>query len=1090
MVKKLLSTLLLCFVVTGWAAAQTGTISGKVVDSESGESLPGVNIVLTEIQRGVATDGNGEFSITDVDFGTYTLRASFVGYKVYQEQINLNQSQYEVRIELVSDAQQLEDVVVTAFGLDRETKSVGYAVQEVGGDDLSMVKDQNIVGSLSGKVAGVQVISAAGAAIGGSDKIRLRGVNGLTDGQPLFVVDGVPINNRSFSAEAVGRDYGNLASDLNMDNIESVSVLKGAAASAMYGSRASNGVILITTKKGGSGDGSVGVSYSNNTSFDQVSILPNYQNEYAGGYTQDFIQYTDPVDGQTYNGLNYAADESWGPRMDDQEYRPWWSWYHGDFDGDGTDDYGKTAKLSPRPDNVRNFFESGVKVDNSLAIEGGNERSAYRLSVSNTMQQGVMPNSELSKNYLNFNGSLQVTDRLTSSINFNYVNTAGKGRPAQGYSVAQGNPIQSFNQWFQRQLDMSKLKNYRLEDGSLASWNIRSHTNTRPLYWDSPYFTVNENVAEDERDRVYGNFTLSYQVMDNLEVTGTIQTDFYDFIVEDRIASGGLEQDWYQMVKRSRQENNYQLHLDYQEDFDDISFNGFLGGNIRTEDYNLSAQSTVGGLSTANFYNIDASKDRPNVTTLREEKEVRSVYGTASIGWKDMVYVEATGRNDWSSALPANDNSNFYYGLSGSLVFTELGPLQGNDILSFGKIRASIAQVGDEIDPYQIASTYEVMTPYGSNPAMDVPETLNNPTLTASVSTDYELGLDMRFLQGRVGFDVNVYQSVREDEILQLQVSPASGYEEVTINAGEFVSEGVEVSLDGALVETRDFRADLTVNWATSTSRVEKLAEGLTSRNLENAYFGVGLFAREGQELGTIVTQGGYGGYATDDQGRNLINPNNGHYALESNKELGNLLPDWTGGTRLDISYKNFDFGAFFEFQKGGQFYSVSKMFNAYSGLGEKTVGDNVLGNPLRDPISGSGGVPGYYVPLENADPNSGGVLVEGVDDNGNEVKHLYDAATHFIYQFYNKENWIYDASYIKLREVKLSYNLPQEWLANLPVQRASVGAFAKNVALLYASTGGVDPSSIQNGTTGFSFWEGAGLPPTRSIGFNVNLKF
>jgi hypothetical protein len=750
--------------------------------------------------------------------------------------------------------------------------------------------------------------------------------------------------------------------------------------------------------------------------------------------------------------------------------------------------------LESNPDNIRNFFDNGVQFDNSLAINGGSDNATYRLSVGNVNQQGVFPGSDLNRNNLNFKGNLQVTDRLTTRLSISYTNTEGRNRPTQGYSPGQGNPVQSFNQWFQRQLDMSKLRNYRMPDGTLASWNIRSNTNLRPLYWDSPFFTVRENISNDERDRVFGNFSMRYNLSDNLSLEGKIHTDFYDFIVEDRIASGGLETDWYQMIKRSRQENNYEFSLNYNEDFRDFSVNAFLGGNIRKQNYNLSDQQTSGGLSTPNFFNIAASNDRPNVRTFKEEKEVRSLYGTASFGWRDVVYVETTLRNDWSSALPADDNSNLYYGFSTSLVFSELGPFSGSDVLSFGKIRASIAQVGDEIDPYQIAQTYEVKNPYGGQPAMAVPNTLANPSLIAAVSTDYELGLDMRFFQGRYGLDVNLYQSVRNDEVLQLDVSPTSGYEEVTINAGEFVSEGIEASLDGAIVQTQDLNINLGVNWATNTSRVEELAEGLESRVLESAYFGVALYAREGEEWGVARAEGSYGGYLTDEQGRRIVNTDpssNGHYQLED-KDLGNILPDWTGGTRLDLSYKNFDFGAFFEYQHGGLFYSLTKQFNNYAGLGLETVGENVLGNPARDPLLDSNGNPisGDWIPLADAHENSGGFLVEGVDENGNEVQHLYAGRPHWVNMFFNKENYTYDASYLKLREVSLSYNVSPQTLENLPISRARITAFVHNAALLYSTVDGLDPSTIQNGAAGFSFWEGAQLPPTRSFGLRLNVNF
>lgn len=1094
MSQRILKSVLMTMVCFAFTAApllaQTGTIQGTVTNASNGETLPGVNIYITELERGSATDSDGTYQIEDVEYGTYTLRASYVGFTTHTQTITVDQPNNVVNIELVSDTQQLGDVVVTAFGLSREQKSLGYSVQEVEGSQVNMTDNSNIVGALAGKVAGVQVIGTSGANLGGSEKIRLRGANGLSDGQPLFVVDGTPISNESFSPRTRGRDFGNLAQDLNLQDVESISVLKGAAASALYGNRASDGVILITTKTGAK-DQPVQIDYSNSTSFDRVYILPEYQNEYAGGYTQELIDWVDPETGQTVQGLNYAADESWGPRMEGQMYRPWWSWFHHDFTGDGQDDYGTEIPLEAHPNNVRNFFDTGIKLSNSLAISGGTDVATYRASIKNTGQTGVIPNSSLDRTYINFNGSLQHGDKLTSEISFNYVNTQGEGRPAQGYAPAQGNPVNSFNQWFQRQLDMDYLRQYKKDDGTFMSWNIRSPSNLRPLYWNSPYFTPLENVPLDDRDRVYGNYSLSYNVNQNLSVTGKIHADLYDFVREDRIASGGLEQDWFSTSQRSRRELNYELGLNYSRDFtEDFSFSGFLGANIRHEEMSRVNQSTRGGLSTPNLFNIEASVDRPNVSNYKFTKEVRSIYGTTSLGWKDMVYVEATLRNDWSSTLPEENNSYLYYGFSGSFVFTELPAFSNQNLLSFGKLRASIAQVGEDVNPYRVFQTYNVSTPYGNNPTLSVPNTRSNSELKAAISTDYEAGIDLRFLNGRLRTDLAYYNSVREDEILALEVPAASGYEQVIVNAGEFETNGWEAVLGATAVQSSDLNVDFTVNWAASTSKVNRLAEGLTSRELEDAYFGVDLFAREGEEWGLAVTEGGYGGFQTDANGNKIVTTS-GLYALERNKELGTILPDWTGGFRADVQYKNFTLGAFIDFQKGGQFYSLTKMFNAYSGLGTETVGNNALGNPLRDPVADQSGNSGLTtVRRENAAANSGGVLVSGVDENGNQVAYLTEAQYYFGNMFFNKEAWLFDASYVKLREVKLTYNIPAKTLESLPFKRASVAVDMQNPLLIYASTSGVDPSAIQNGTSGFSFWEGAGLPGVRSIGFNVNLSF
>jgi len=1095
MFKKLLIIPVLFLLTAPIVFAQSSNISGTITDVRTNEPLPQVNVFIVELERGDATDFDGRYNIQNVAHGTYTFRISSIGYSTIQRSITVDAQNQVFNFSMREDVRALDDVVVTAFGLAREERSLGYSVQEVSGDVLSRIDQSNVVGALAGKVAGVQVVGSSGANLGGSERIRIRGANGLSDGQPLFVVDGTPMDNSSFiisgGGTARGRDLGNLMSDLNMQNVESVSVLKGAAASAMYGNRASNGVIIITTKSGRMEGGQpVRVDFSNSTHFDRVSILPEYQNEYAGGYNQNFVQYTDPRNGQTYNGLNYAADESWGPRMDGQMYRPWWSWFDHDFTGDGQSDYGAEVPLNPQPNNVRDFFDTGMRLSNTLSVTGGSETISYRVGLNNTTQSGVMPNSTLDRTSVNFNGALNHSDRFRSSIAFNYVNTSAEGRPAQGYSPAQGSPVQSFNQWFQRQLDMDKLRQFRTADGTPTSWNIRSNTDLRPLYWDSPFFSVNENISGDSRDRVYGNYTMSYNVNPNIRLIGKVHLDTYNFSAEDRIATGGLEQDWYYNAQRNRREVNYEAGAQFEENFQDFSLSAYVGANIRQERFQSSIQQTSGGLSTPNFFNISASVDRPNTSTFKSEKDVRSLYGTATVGFRDIVYVDASLRNDWSSVLPSDDNSYLYYGFSTSLVFTEFDLFANQRVLSFGKLRASIAQVGNDLGPYQIFQTFSTSTPYGNNPTQTVPNTLNNANLEPAVSTDYEFGIDLRFLDGRLRTDINYYNSVRENEILSLTVPGASGFGNAIVNAGKFTTTGWEVSVGATAVQTRDLNIDFGLNWATSNSVVNELAEGITTRQLEAGFFGVGLFAEEGEKWGNIVTVGGYGGYTIHEEtGKRIVNPN-GTYRLTTNKDLGNILPDWTGGFSTDISYRNFTLNAFLDFQKGGQFYSLTRMFNAYSGLGKMTVGNNSLGNPLRDPVVNSNGDTVLSVPLNNAASNSGGVLVEGVDENGNDVAYLYQANVHFPNMFLNKEEWIYDASYIKLREIKLTYNIPATVLANLPIQRAAVALDIQNAFLLYSSVSGIDPSSVQNNANGFGFWEGGGLPATRTIGFNINLSF
>ena len=1073
------------FVFASAAFAQSGTISGTISDQQTTDPVPSANVFIVELLKGDAADLNGQYEITDVPYGQYTIRVSSIGYVTRQQSFVVDQPSATLNFALAPDLAELEDVVVTAFGISREEKSLGYNVQSLGGDQLNKVENPNIVSALAGKVAGIQVIGTPGSNIGGSEKIRIRGSNGLSDGQPLFVVDGMPISNTNFSVATRGRDYGNLAQDLNLGNVESISVLKGAAAAALYGNRGSNGVILISTSKGQAGEQPIQVDISNRTTFEKAYLLPEYQNDYAGGYTLEFIKCTDPVDGKTYDCLNYSGDESWGPKMDGTMYRPWWSWFDADFTGDGVSDYGTEIPLTAQPDNVESFYETGTRVTNDIAITGGAQNLSYRVALNNSQVNGIMPNSSYDVTKVNFSGTLNHNDKFTSSISFNYANNQADNRPTQGYSGF--NPSMQFNQWFHRQLDMDKLKVYKTPDG-ISTWNMRSHVDRRGQYFDSPYFLAYENFSHDDRDRIFGNYSLTYNILDNLSVNGKVGLDTYDFTIETGIASGGLDTDSYSISSRTNREMNYQLTVNYSEDFGDFSFNSLFGGNIRQEKYQRVSQSTSGGLSTPNYFNIAASIDRPNTSSYFSEKQVNSLYANATIGYNDILYLDLTARNDWSSALPKDNNSYFYWSTSASLVFTEFDTFDGLDFLSFGKLRVSYGEVGNDLSPYQIGTTYGTGTSYGSNATQFVPNSLRTPNLVAAIKSTFEIGLDLRFFDGKLRTDINYYEEVDEDQILSLSVPGSSGYTSSTLNSGKFTTTGWEFLVQGTPIQTQDLNIDLTLNFSAYEAMVDELAEGLDAFELEDAYFGLDLFAEVGKEWGQLKSEGSYAGFKTMN-GQRVVD-SNGDYAKETNVSFGSISPDFTGGFITDVSYKNFNVSAAIDFQKGGLFYSMNKQFAEYTGVGATTVGTNSLGNSYRDYVIDSQGNKVSAVLLSNAASNSGGVNVSGVDENGNPVEYLRAAERYFYNHFRIKEAHIYDASYIKLRELSISYRIPSELISATPIKRATVAVDFMNPLLIYASAPNIDPSSVQNGTSGFSFWEGGATPSTRGIGFNVNLSF
>ncbi|MEL6591701.1 MAG: SusC/RagA family TonB-linked outer membrane protein [Bacteroidota bacterium] len=1058
--RKFLLLMAASFLTFQLAWAQS-TVSGQVTD-DGGEPLEGVAVIGEGTNTGAFTDADGRYSI-DVPSGVTTLLFRYVGKLDQKVEITGG----TMNVSMQADDVYLDEVVVTALGLKREERSLGYAVQEISGEDASYVRDQNVVSGLTGKIAGVQVISASGAQLGGSAKIRIRGANGLGGGNPLFVIDGTPMSNGNFSASYRGVDYGNLAQDVNPDDIESITVLKGPAATALYGNRASEGAIVITTKKGGARKG-VGININSSVQFDNVYVLPNYQNEYAGGYTQEYLTWTDPVDGQDYNVLNYAADESWGPKIDGTtQYRPWWSWFPGE-------DYGKQIAMTANPNNVRDFFDTGITYNNNVSFSGGNQNTSFRASYSNIQQTGVIPNSSLNRNNLNVNASSQLSDKLTISTSLNFATTAGKGRPSYGY--VGNNAVLSFNQWFQRQLDMDKLRDYRNPDGTLRSWNIRSPENLRPLYWDSPFFSVMENFPTDSRDRYFGNITLAYELTDNITVKGIVRRDKYTQRIETRTASGGLSLDSYSEFVAEGQEDNYEGLITYDNQFGDLSINVNLGGNIRKNTFHSNSMATAGGLNAPNLFNIAASTDRPTVNSFISEKIVNSIYGFATLGYRDMLYLDFTLRNDWSSALPADNNSYLYPSVSASFIFSELWAQ--NEIFSFGKIRLSYAQTGSDVGPYATNFTYSAGTPYGSTSTFSLPNQLVNEELRPALSSAYEAGLDLRFFNNRVGVDIAVYQQVNIDQILSITVPGSSGFSSALINAGNITSRGVEIALNATPVRNDNLTWDMNLNWARNRSEVIELADGIDNRRLDGwGWGGFSINAPVGEEWGTMRGRG-YAIYENENDpndpanGQRIVNENG--YVFENNKTLGTLLPDFTGGFRNTLVFKGVELTAFVEFQKGGSFHSVTKMFNAYSGLSEETVGMNDKGFPLRDPVD-----------------QGGGVKVEGVTAEGETAEYYVEAQSYFSGNLFAlNERWIYDQSYVKLRELRVGYTIPKKLLGSSPIQDLSLAVIGRNLWLIHSNVDGIDPSEISPGSNGYVFQENGILPSTRSIGVNLRLGF
>ncbi|HEX6983151.1 MAG TPA: SusC/RagA family TonB-linked outer membrane protein [Balneolaceae bacterium] len=1054
MAKKLLSLIYMCLFFVSFAIAQTGTLTGTVTDQETGRPLPGVNIYIPELERGAATNAQGEYTIEGIDFGTYTLRATYIGFQTYKDQVVVDAETVTQDISLIPQTQQLDDVVVTALGIERQERSLGYSVQEVSGADLNAIQESNFVGTLTGKIAGANITNSN--AIGGSSRIVLRGVNSLTgNNQPLFVVDGIPISNANFTTAnqrrgAGGYDYGNAASIINPNNIASVTVLKGAGAAALYGSRAANGVIQITTKDGSAAQGGLGVFINSGVTVTQVFGLPDYQNLYGGGSNAPFR-----VNGEGQLVVDFATDESWGPRLDGRPVRQWYSY-------DNVNGLlGQTTPWVAHPNNVTDFFNNGIKFDNSIAFAQGAEDYNFRLSLSNMQQTGIYPNSKFQRNQVSFNGTLHLNDKLSATISTNYIYSDVRGRPGTGY--ANQNVFLQFNHFGQRQIDLgeeSYMADIFRPDGSQRAWNWADPVLGTIRFTDNPYWVRRMNYQDDDTQRIYGKVALSYEFTENLSLTADVGTDFYTERRAERVAVGSQAVSNYNEQVLEVQETNAQVTLDYARDFTDaFSFDAFVGGNARYEDLSQNIAESQGGLSAPEVYTIENSVSRPTITDIFQKELVLSLFGSATIGYENMLFLDLGLRNDWSSTLPLGNNSYLYPSASASFVFSELGMFNDSEVLDFAQLRVGWSQVGNDTEPYRLAFTYPFDIPFGDLPQLSVQNTLSNPNLRPETTTAWEVGTRLEFFNSRLNLDVTYYNEETVNQILDVEVSRGSGFDRILLNAGTLTNEGVEVALNVTPVQSlsNGLTWSIGVNWARNVNTVTELTPGITTLTLGIAPFNVDIAARVGETYGVILGTD----FVYDENGNKVISPDGTYLATNQPQVLGSYVPDWSGGLSTTLHYRGFTLAAAVNGQKGGSVYSVSNAFGLYSGMFEETVE-----NDIREV----------------------GMTPEGVLPSGEPYTGVVGPETFFKGLFSVAAAHVYDASFIKLQQVSLSYTLPIEWFENTPISGLQVSLLGRNLAILYKESPNIDPTNVIS-STNVQGIEAGQIPPQRSYGFSVQLN-
>ena len=1050
--------------------AQSQVVTGTVVDN-SGLPLPGVNVIEDGTSNGTQTDFDGNFSI-EVGQGA-VLVFSYLGMKEQKVTVG-SQSSFEVT--LMNDTGQLDEVVITALGITREKKSLGYSTQQVDGEDLTVTRGSNAINSLSGRVAGVQ-ISNSSANLGGSTRILIRGIGSVTqENKPLYVVDGVPLANDNFnpggtSTGGGGRDFGDTGSDINPDDIESMQVLKGGPAAALYGNRAINGVILITTKSGKKGKGQVVVN--SGLSFESVNVTPNVQKKYGGGAGNPNTLGPGSFNSQTIGGtdfqlVDYATDESWGPQYDPNTSVLHWDAFDPEFAGDF---------LNPRPwvypeNDQEDFFRTGVTLNNSVSFSNGDDNSQYRASISNIQAEGIVPNSNLDKTTVNFNGTTKVGDKLKVGSNFNYTRTSGFNRPSTGYS---GNSvILQFYQFGQTQLDSERLKKYVTPSGQQRTWNRVAFDNATPRYTDNPYWIINNNTAQDERNRFFGKIFANYQITDGLSAEINAYGDTYGAEINQRIANGSQAQSFYSQFNTNYKEFNYEGRLSYNKKFldDKLSLNAVGGLNRRDVEISTLSGQTQGGLIVDGLFNLGNSANQSTVNDSDSRLRVNSVFATASVGYDNFLYLNASVRNDWDSSLPADNNSYLYPSISSSLVFSELVDF---DWLNFGKLRGGYAQVGGGTSPQNLRTVYSNPNNLNflGNPTFSQPGDKLNPNLLPEQKKTWEVGLEMGFLKNRISFDFTYYNERTQDLITPVTVDPGTGYTGTTVNAGELENKGIEILMNVRPIETEDFSWDVTVNFARNRNKLLSLIDGVESLQLARFPFnGVSLNAVVGEAYGQIRGTN----YVFDDLGNKVISAGGSYLETQDVENLGSILPDFNMGIRNSISYKNFRLSALIDIQQGGKFRSLTNIWGNYSGILEQTARGNIREDGVVLP-----GVTGDVTFNDD-----GSYTVTNTAANTTVISAQQEGQDHF---FGNDNQNVFDADYVKLRELNLTYTFNKEWFGGF-VQDVQLSAFGRNLAVWGLDNENFDPEIATGGSGNIQGSEGGSLPSTLSYGLNLQLKF
>ena len=1031
------------------SAQEATNVTGTVTSSQA--PIENVAVSIPELRIGGYTDQAGKYRITapaTATGRTVVLIARRVGYTPDSARVTLSGGTVVQDLELRTQATQLTSVVVMGIGQARPKAEMGTASQTVSTSDLNVTKTQNLVQQLQGKVSGVQITGSGTP--GGSVNFVIRGQNTFaSNNQPLFIVDGVPVSNANRGGGlGNGYDYGNAISDINPEDVESMTILKGPNAAAIYGSRAQNGAVVITTKKGAASAGKVRTDASVLYTFEYPGRIPDFQNKYGQGSGGEFGF----VDGAG-SGLNDGLDQSYGPKLDGRLIHQF---------TDGPDTSVKSPWIA-HPDNVKDFFNTGHTLSSTVGVSGGGERANARMSVGVDNTDGYVPNNTFQKTTGLLTGNLQVSPKLSTTASLGYTRSNGRNRPGTGYN----NSILEGYFWFGRQVDVNALRDWQ-KGGAANGGPSNREFNWNYNYHNNPFYIQEASNLTDTRDRFKLQAAANYKFLDWL--TGNLQTgsDIFRFGIDQRFPSAFLNTSYvnpsYQggllLVGDYENENNTSVSLNADRNLiEDVHLTAMVGGNLRRETFNTTSTVTT-GLIQAGTYNVSNAAITPTLGQALNRRATNSVYGSASATYRGFWTIEGTARNDVSSTLPKGNNSYFYPSVASSLVLTEAFPALKNDILSFFKVRGGWAQVGNDTDPYRLVTTYQGNSnKFGGRSQFTLSDQLLEPNLKPEITRSTEFGVESGFMDGRASLDLSFYDKRTVNQIYLVPVSPTSGYSQKLLNAGEMQNKGWEALITLEPIQRQNFDWTANLNFSQNRNKVVSLAGGVDRIVIGNGLFrDVRLEATVGKPYGAIW---GYG-YARNDAGK-IITSGGIPVPTDTFIYQGSIQPRWVGGITNQFRYKAFTLGASLDLHRGGKIMSYTNYVGDYSG---------VLKHSLR----------GREVDWDNP-----GIIVDGVDETTGQANTTrVTSEAYFQGLFQNIEPYVYDASYTKLRELRLGYEVPSAWAERFRVSGMSLALVGRNL-FLWTDVPNIDPEFAYS-SDNFQGIEYALPGNTRSFGINLRI--